>query len=290
MITKRFKVAIAASMLVLGGTVHAAAKLTPEVSAEVLKKSGLVTQLAQLGPQIQGGLNLNPALAAKITEAQLDSVRKAFEVAFQADKLEADARVQLASALTPDDASKTLAWLNSDLGRRIGALEDEAGKSDGFQERAEAAAARFQRLPQRRIERYEQLLKATRAGEGGATIAINTTMATARGVASLASDSPDENLDAIRAQIEQNRPKVVETLNQQFLVLFSGAYASLEDQELDQYIAFSESPAGSHYNEALIKVIDAVMTHAALDAGQRIAATRPAPSAEPAAPAAAPRR
>jgi|GEM_PF-3562237 len=264
-------------VIVSAGSAQAAPRLSSTVADEVLQKSGMVLQLAQIEPSIQGGINLNPALSAKVTEAQLAGVHTAIATAFATDKLVSDAKVQITETLAPDIAMQALVWLNSDLGRRISALEDEAGKFEGFQEREAAAAELFKRLPERRIDRYIQLAKATQAGEGGATVAIDTTLATARGIASLVSDAPDKNLDAVKAQLDANRPQLVQSMEQEFTVLFAGAYATLDDKEIDQYIAFSESPAGAAYNTALIKVMDAVMSHAAMDAGRLIAASRANP-------------
>lgn len=263
----------------IGSPLSAADRLSPALADELLQKSGLNSQLAQLEPSIQGGLNLNPALAGKISEAQLERVRKAFATAYAADRLVAAAKTEIAVVMSPAVADQALVWLNSEVGMRIAALEDEAGKAEGFSARAEAAAERFQHLPQRRVERYLRLADATQAGEGAATIAISTLLATARGVAAVAGNAASQNLDAVKAQIEESRPKLVQSLKQQFLVLFTGAYASLEDKDLDRYIAFNESPTGTAYNTALIKVLDAVTRRAAADAGAALAVPRAAPAA-----------
>ena len=274
---KKFIASLLVSSLTLAsGVVHAAAKISPAVADELLQKSGLITQLEQLGPSIEGGLNLNPAVAGKITEAQLESVRKAFATTYATDRLKAEAKTQIAAALSPEFAKQTLVWLDSDLGKRITKLEDDASQGEGFEEREAASIEIFKRLPQRRTERYTQLAKATKVGEGAASVAINTTLATARGVSAAASDTPDRNIGAIKARLDEDRPKLAASFDEQFLVLFSGAYQTLEDKEIDQYIAFAESPAGVAYHSAVIKVFDAVMTRATADACELVAASRKA--------------
>ncbi|GAC1621035.1 MAG: DUF2059 domain-containing protein [Nevskia sp.] len=254
-----------------GPSTAAFAALNAAQAEELLQKSGFNSQLAQIESSVLGGLNLAPDVAAKIGEADLQTIRSAFSTAFAADRLSADAREQMKGLLTPEVAKSALAWLDSDLGRRITALEDQAGKTEGFSERGEAAAELFKKLPERRIERYANLAKTLNAGEASASIVINTALATARGALSLSADAPEQKVAEIKAQLEQNRPKLVAQLNDEYVVLFAGAYRTLEDKELDQYLAFSGSPAGLAYNAALSKLLDVVMTHASLESGRLIA-------------------
>ena len=254
-----------------GASPEARAALNAAQADELLQKSGFNAQLAQIESSVLGGLNLAPDVAAKISEDDLKTIRDAIGTAFAADRLAVDAREQMKTLLEPETAKAALAWLDSDLGKRITALEDEAGKTEGFAERTDAAAELFKKLPQRRIERYVDLAKTLNAGEASASIVINTALATARGALSLQTDSPEANVAEIKAQLEQNRPKLVAQLNNEYVVLFAGAYQTLEDKEIDQYLAFSGSPAGVAYNAALSKLLDRVMTHASQESGRLIA-------------------
>lgn len=258
----------------LSAPTMAVAAISPAQADELMQKSGFTSQLAQIGPGVQAGLNLTPGLAATMPEADLQTIRDGLGAAFAGDRLVAEARTQLAKLMLPDDAKFTLAWLDSDLGKRITKLEDEAGRSEGFEERSAAAGELFKKLPQRRIERYQELAKVLNVGEAAAGIVINTTLATTRGAASLRSDAPEANVAEIRTELERNRGKLVQELGDQYLVLFAGAYQTLEDKEIDAYIAFSKSPGGKAYNEALVKVLDEVMTKASLESGKIIAAAR----------------
>lgn len=270
---------LAAFMALAVGTAQAAVPLSPAVAEDLLQKSGLVSQLAQIEPSLQLAINVNPDVAGKLTEAQLASLRAAFATAYGPAKLATEAKVQLAAEMSPEVAKDALAWLGSDVGQRIAALEDAAGQFDGVNERAQAAADRFKRLPERRIQRYVQLAKATMAGEGAATVAIDTTLAGARAVAALSSDAPEQSLSKIKADLEANRADMARGLEEQFIVLFAGAYETLQDSELDQYIAFSGSASGQAYNRALLKVLDTVVAKAGVEAGQILSAQRQAAAA-----------
>ena len=64
-------------------------------------------------------------------------------------------------------------------------------------------------------------------------------------------------------------------------------YQPLSDDELDQYVTFSESPAGQKYAAASLDAIDKALTEAAVRLGQELRRTPRDlplnPSAEPAA-------
>lgn len=253
----------------------AAASLSAPIVEELLEKSGMTQQLADIEPSLEAQLNLDPAIGGGVPEARLERVRAAFRNAFSGERLHGSARTWIAEAVSPEVATQALAWLGSEPGRRITALEDAAGRLEGFEARAAAADELFQRLPQRRVERYVRLARATLAGEGSSTVAIDLTLATARGLAAIDGEPAEPRVAAIRAQLEKDRPAMAQSLEQRFVMLFAGAYESVDDKDLDLYIAFAESAAGQSYHRAMIKVLDQVMDQAGGDVARLLAAKAP---------------
>lgn len=256
----------------------AAASLSAPIVEELLDKSGMNHQLADIEPSLEAQLNLEPTIGGGLPEARLERVRTAFRSAFGSESLNGSARALIAEAIPPEVASEVLLWLGSEPGRRITALEDAAGKLEGFEARAAAAEELFQRLPQRRVERYVRLAKATLAGVGSSTVAIDLTLATARGLAAIDGQVAEPRVAAIRAQLEKDRPAMEQSLEVRFVTLFAGAYESVEDKDLDLYIAFAESDAGQAYHRAMIKVLDGVMEQAGVEVGRLLAAKVPEPA------------
>lgn len=258
-------------MLLSAGPVSAASdKLTPQVAEALVTKSGLADQLPAIAPSVATGLTTNPGFASNLGEAELQIVLRAFSNAYAPTRLATDITAELPGQLKAAPAQDALKWLESDLGRKITALEDAASKQASDPSVMEQAQETYQRLSPRRAERYERLVKASEVAESSTQLLINTSIGTAYGVASTTGSTTPPDIDAIRREIERNREEMTDTLRGQFSVLFSSAYQTLSEAELDQYIAFMESPSGRAYNKAMAAAIDKAMVKAAKDAGRQI--------------------
>jgi len=248
----------------------AADKLTPQAAEVLVRESGLADQLPSIAPSVAAGLTLNPGFASNLSEDQLQIVLKAFANAYAPLRLSADISAELAGQLKPAAAQESLAWFQSELGRKITALEDTASKSASDSTAMEQAQELYQRLPPRRAERYEKLAKASGVAESSAQLLINTSAGTAYGVASTTGAASPPNLDEIRDEYARNRAEMTEALRIQFIVLFASAYQSLPETELDQYIAFVESPSGQAFHKAMAVAIDRAMVKATKEAGKQV--------------------
>lgn len=248
----------------------AANKLSPQAAEALVKDSGLADQLPAIAPSVAAGLTLNPGFASNLGEDQLQILLKAFANAYAPLRLSADISTELAGQLKPAAAQEALTWFQSELGRRITALEDTASKTASDSTAMEQAQELYQRLSPRRAERYERLAKASEVAESSAQLLINTSTGTAYGVASTTGAASPPNLDEIRGEYARNRTEMTEALRIQFVVLFASAYQSLPETELDQYIAFVESPSGMAFHKAMAVAIDRAMVKAAKEAGKQV--------------------
>lgn len=258
------------AMLVMPATPALAEKLSPSVAESLVKESGLADQLPSIAPSVAAGLTLNPGFAGNLGEAQLQMVLKAFSNAYAPQTLAAGIAAELPAQLKPADARAALAWFQSDLGRKITGLEDAASKTVSDSTAMEQAQELYQRLSPRRGERYERLAKASEVAESSAQLLINTSTGTAYGVAATAAAGAPPDIEEIRRELSRNRDEMIATLRIQFNVLFAAAYQPLPETELDQYIAFVESPAGAAFHKAMAVAIDRTMIKAAKEAGRQI--------------------
>lgn len=264
------------ALLMLGGSLlalmpaQAADKLSAEQAEALVVESGLANQLPAIAPSVATGLTTNPGFARNLGEEELQIVLKAFSRAYAPTRLAADISAGLPGQLKPAAAADALTWLRSELGRKVTALEEAASKSATDDTAMEQAQELYQRLSPRRGERYERLVKASEVAESSAQLLIDTAIGTAYGVASTAGKPTPPDLDEIRREYERNREAMVDNLHGQFMVLFAGAYQSLAEAELDQYIAFLESPSGRAYSKAMATAINRAMIKAAREAGKQI--------------------
>lgn len=260
---------LGAVLLVGAGSAGAADRISAETAAAITDKSGVSQQLADFEPTMRAGITTNPELASKMTEAQLGTLLKAFEAAYAPGRLAADIHAELIKTLKPAAAKDALAWLDSDLGVRITALENGATDLANDPEKMAAAQKLLERLPPRRAERYIALMKATGADEAGAQIVLNSSLGMAYGAAAtLGSSKPD--LDALRKELDGSRPQMVEALGNTYIVMFASVYQEVAEADLDKYLAFAESPGGKAYHKAISAAIDVALTNAAREAGRQI--------------------
>ena len=263
------KLLFGAALLTLAGYAAAADRISSETAAAIAQKSGVVDQLADFGPSMRAGITTQPELASKMTEAQLGTVLKAFETAYAPSRLSADIDAELVKLLKPAAAKDALAWLESDLGVRITALENGATELANDPEKMAAAQKLLERLPPRRAERYIALMKATGADESGAQIVLNSSLGIVYGAAAALGSSPPD-LDALRKELEAGRPQMVEAIGNTYIVMFASVYQDIAEADLDKYLAFAESPSGKAYHKAITVALDVALTNAAKEAGRQI--------------------
>ena len=238
---------------------------------ELMRKSGLWIQLAQVEPMMQAGVSQAHAQSGRLSEQDLEHLRKAIAIAYAPDNLRTAARNQLLATLSPQDAATVLRWLSSDLGQRITALEEAASSPDEAIKRQDTGPRILASLSATRRERIERLAKLTLSAEAAADLIINTMMGVAHGLALSAPGAAADNIEDLKAKLQSQRNRFVEMLGPRIVADFAAMYQPLSDQELDQYVAFCESPAGQKYAAAGLDAIDKALTEAAVRLGRQLA-------------------
>jgi hypothetical protein len=244
-----------------------AAPATPEAIDELLHESGLWQQLTGISAQFVQGIEADLGRLGVPDERASASLRAAFTTAYSADRLRKNVAKALASELSAEDTATALAWLATDLGKRVTKLEEDASTAAPPDRSAEIAGA----LPPERRALYTRLARATYTGEVGATIALNVAYGLARGMAGARSGSFGGDTNQLRAVLEASRPKLVAMIETQAIGSSAVTYATLSDEDIEQYIAFAESPVGRRYHAATSIALDKAMTESAVEAGRLLA-------------------
>ena len=144
--------AVAAALVVVP-VVSAADKTSVETANAIIVKSGVAAQLGDFAPSLRSGITTNPELASKMSEAQLSTLLAAFEAAYAPAALQADIAAELVRQLKAPQAKEALAWLESPVGAKITAMEDQATALAADANRMAEAQKLLERLPPRRAER-----------------------------------------------------------------------------------------------------------------------------------------
>lgn len=233
---------------------------------ELMEKSGTNTQVSQIPANVLA--SADQQIGADVPNA--GAIRTALIQAFNPGDLRADTRTHLEGALSGDEIAQVLAWLNSDLGQRITALE----KTNSAPEAQKAIAEQYPQLAenQNRVAMVQALDKAIQGTES--TVAIVLTVQRSL-MSAIVAGLPEErrmSQEQLDALLAQGR----ETMESQYRFLVEAAYLhnyqELTDAELQTYIDFANSPVARRYHQALAESLQAALAKASTKAGSAIAA------------------
>lgn len=226
-----------------------AAANAPDPAAELLRLSGVESQMQSVRPQIIDGLG---SAEFDLPPDDLARLQQVINTHF-ADELLREQSLGILRERWDDRHSRTtLDWLNSELGRRITALEEYASTPEGVEE-MKGFGAELQAAPPRpgRVELLDRLNQAF----DGTRLAVDTTLAMALAVAVAANAvSPaEQQLDGptLRERIEAGRGLMTQQMQQVLVVYYLFTYHDLQDEEIAAYADFLESAAGYWYVDAL---------------------------------------
>jgi hypothetical protein len=270
----RFALAFLAGICFLFAAAAGAADREPDRNIdELMRKSGLWKQVGEMEALMQLGISQGQAEAhaqgskVEMGEADLARLKAAAAVAYAPERLRKEVASVLAQELTPVDEGKVLEWLSSDLGRRITELEEKDSGAEASVKREQAGPALLATLPKVRVDKFRRLGQSVRIGEAGAAILINTTLGVMYGIALATPPYETQGLKGLRDRFDAQRPQLAAALEERSIAQFAWVYQPLTDEEVEEYVVFSESPPGRKYNEASIAALDKALAHAAIDLG-----------------------
>ncbi|HXZ49993.1 MAG TPA: hypothetical protein VEG27_13300 [Usitatibacter sp.] len=243
---------------------------------ELMHKSGLWVQVGQFQAQVKEGVADYRRQAqagsgrAALTDEEFARVVAAIGFAFAPDRLRTSVAREMAAALSVEDEDAALAWLSSDLGQRITRLEEESGASGAARRFEEESPAVLAKLSPERLDKCRRLAESARAGEAAARIVIDMSAAILYGAAVTGKLPGAELLDSLRREFEARRPQLEREYADQAIRAYAYNYRALSDEDLERYVAFAESPAGRRYHGASQAALDAALTRASLEMGERL--------------------
>ncbi len=194
---------------------------------------------------------------------------------YDAARMDAALREGLAEALSQDTAGTIRDFFTSETGRRIVGLEVSARRAlldEAVEEASKATAAAEIAEGTPLAAQVARFVAANDLVETNVVGALNANYAFYRGLAGggafPGAMSEEEMLADVWSQEPQIRESTTEWVNS-FLLM---AYQPLTAEELESYIAFSETPAGQRLNRALFSAFDALFEDISLALG--LAASR----------------
>jgi len=226
-----------------------AAANTPDPAAELLRLSGVESQMQTVRPQILEGLE---GAEFSLAPDDLDRLQRVINKQFADEALREQSLGILRERWDEAHSRQALDWLTGELGRRITALEEYASSPQGVEE-MQGFAAELQAAPPRpgRVQLLDRLNRAF----DGTRLAVDTTLAMALAVAVAANavNPVEEQVDSptLRKRIEAGRGLMTRQMQQVLVIYYLFTYHDLEDEEITAYAEFLESRAGDWYVDAL---------------------------------------
>lgn len=210
---------------------------------------------AMMSQGIREGLKRNQQLPSMIT----DTIGHLVSNSFSAADIERQIVENLEADLTEKQLEAVQSWYETPVAQKISAAETAAADPVNWrqiQDKAPALARKYKDTDRARM--FERFDRASHATES----TVDTTMAVQLGLASamaaLSSDSAyDEEMEQ---RIEGQRSKVRDVVEQQVYASYLHTYEQISDQEMELYLDFLESAAGSAFSKTVTHSIQQAVT------------------------------
>ena len=236
---------------------------SPEAAAKVNRRvevSGIAHTVRQLQPGMVSEINKpQQGVPANVRGA----LREAATHAFQAGPMIEQMRARLGTVLSVAQLDDTLAWLDSPLGRRITAAENEGAEPAAFA-KMQAYARELERRPppKRRVNLIDELNRATGSSEIAATIMEGAILASALGANAAQPVQQQVPGEVLRQQIKASLPQLRQQSDQMVALSMFYVYRSMSDQEIESYLKFLKSPSGAAYAKGAVEAFRETMLDA----------------------------
>ncbi len=242
-----------ALLMMLAGTLYAAE------SAVDIDTAAKIYQAAAIREQVRVSLGGMPSqirdlfardAAAKLSAEQLAAVTAAAERGFRIDVFEPPALSALAENLDPATVTKSLAFLNSDLGKRMVAADVAAASlGEANISKIEGGELAAPSTP-KRDEIFDKLERATRSTESTVQVFLSMGQAVAVGTAIGSGQDPIAVGERAKKSGEAGRAELEESMRLPMRRFLAYSYRSLSNSDLKHLLAFLESPVGKRYVSA----------------------------------------
>lgn len=250
------------------------AQIEPAAAERLMRNSGLWEQLGITAAGARAGIEA--AARSQLTPLNGEEVQrllKATDGALEAGTLRAAVREALAARVKPAHLGAIEAWLQSELGRRITALEVAASRPDRDSDRViRSGIKRLAEAPEARQKLIESLVDSTRVAEAIADMTMHVAVAVQRGVAGVQAGAQAPPVSVLRERFAAQRVSMLQAYRGMAQALFAEMYQGLADAELTQYLEFVRSEAGAQFVDASMQATE----HALLQAAEQLGAKLPA--------------
>lgn len=233
-----------------------AASASSEAEA-VVRLSPLGTIAEQSRTMIRAGIRDGLAATGQVDPLVAETIAGFGASAFDSRRIQARLVRDLESDLAGTELQAVNDWYESDLGQRLSRAESDSALPAAWESMtSEAGALRRQYDGSRRHQLYKRYDQALGASERAVETAMAVQLQLAEALAAL---SEGDTTQSVQDQVRANRPMIEQQISDQVYLAYLYTYQSFSDQELEQYLAFLESPAGQAFTDSASKSIHAAV-------------------------------
>jgi hypothetical protein len=210
---------------------------------------------AMMSQGIREGLKQNGQLPPMVA----NTIGNIVSSGFNSVDIEQQIINDLQASLTDAQLQAVHDWYETPVARKISSAEIAASEPSAWQEiQARASELNSQYKGTRRADMFDRFDRAARATESAVdtTIAVQLGLATA--MAAFSSDSA--NYEQLRQRIESQRSMLRGVVGQQVYDSYLYTYQNIGAQEMDLYLQFLESSAGSAFSKVVTNSIQQAIT------------------------------
>ncbi len=248
----RIKAMLGAILLSLLPVISYAQNQNDALIQELYVKSGMEKQMEQLPLVIQAAFDRavleDDFRIQELPKNFTSTVSMLAREAYAPESLKAIVLPDLREKLTVQDLKEVLKWLDSPLGKICTRLEEAASTPEALAE-SQQYAARIKNSPPTaaHLAVLQKLDSAMKATESTVEVAINTSFAIALAINATLPLEQQDPLKEIKRDLEKNRPQIEAAAKSETAIALLYTYRSLTEAQIQQYVKFLTSPAGSKY-------------------------------------------
>jgi hypothetical protein len=257
--------------LVLYGVGQAGAESSDKDSLilELYVLSGLKKQLQQVPVHAIASLQQD---ADKIPPQVHETLQRIVKESYNPELLQRSVIKWIDQHFDAERTKAVLAWLRDPFARKITNLEEDASTMESHLKMLEFAEKLEDHPPPKgRIELLRRLDEACRASEVTMDVVILTTWGVAIGVNAVLPKEQQMHSERMLQQMQAQRDMMIESIRQQTIVGALFTYQSLDDSELERYLAFAESDDGRWYHGLLGEALKGALLEASMKLGKTAA-------------------
>lgn len=246
----------------------------PLSTAELVDKSGLSAVIEKLPEELKLGLAQSIEQGAPVPPNKVQVIHDAYDEAYAPTRVRTMIESKLEGQLSADELARIAKFLDSDLGQRLTKAETAAAGAETSKHVEAHARELMADLGKNthRLALFKGLDRAMGSTELGASIAIGGILAQNYALLAQTPPAPGKpSFEEVRAEIEKHRFQITAQIAEMSLIGSAYTYRDFSDEDIQNYLAFANSPAGQAYFGKIGKVLAEVMVACAGDVGGLLA-------------------